>query len=290
MPWTLRLASRTLPLKVWGHEGLHVPCNGNTGGQSGRFNADEIYQSGISYIALIFDDEVAVGFTGALQFRTDATHVRMEVFRFDPRQVIYDGLIKRFPSPFIYAVFDFIYVLAVRAELDTVAQIQRGMDAEAFRIFRGHGINQMIQFRSRGGRKIISLAVFQTVSMPVDVNAGHSGDTVGIETGAVDYDPCVKSVFSPVCFQFIDAIFGMNGCHFRTESDHGAVHFRIYVERTHQAMAIDDPGGRGIDGSLCADLRFEGQGLLLPQQGEIGYAISLGMLLYVFESVHILRR
>jgi hypothetical protein len=49
-------------------------------------------------------------------------------------------------------------------------------------------------------------------------------------------------------------------------------------------MAIDNPGGWRIDGSLCADLRFEGQGLLLSQQREIGYAISLGMLLYVFES------
>ena len=194
----------------------------------GRFNTDEIYQSGISCVALILDNEVAVSFTGTLQFGADAAHLRMEVFRLDPGQVILDGLIERFPPPSVYAVFDFVYVLAVRAELDSVAEIERGMDAEAFRIFRGHGIKQMIQFRSRGGGKIISLAVFQTVSVPFDVNAGHGGDTVGIETGAVDYDPGVKAVFSPVCFQFVDAVFGANGCHLRAESDHGTVLFGVY--------------------------------------------------------------
>ena len=48
-------------------------------------------------------------------------------------------------------------------------------------------------------------------------------------------------------------------------------------------MAVDNPGRRRIDSGLCADFRFEGQGLLLSQQGEIEYAISLGVHFYFFE-------
>ena len=169
---------------------------GDAASEGRGLHPDQIDQPGETRRRLLTGNEIPGGLSRSLKLGPDTAHIRVEHFRPDGRQVTPYGPGEGIPLALIDIVVQLRHILIVRAETHTTFQIRCGMNPQTDIVPHRHRVDEVVEFRRRGGAEVIPLAELQAVAGPVNVHSGQCGDPIGVEAGAVDDNARVKPVFA----------------------------------------------------------------------------------------------
>src|SRR5260221_7470875 len=128
-----------------------------SGGQAGRFDAEQVHHAGNAVVGRALDKEIARRLAARLELGPDSGIRRLQRAVLQVRPVAAYGVVENFRAPGVDVVVDALDPLDVRTEARPAGAVERRVHAQAGGL--GRGVDQPGKRRAARKAEIVSLAV-----------------------------------------------------------------------------------------------------------------------------------
>src|SRR5712675_411433 len=264
------------------NEPPHMIADRQSGGQAGRFDAEQVDEAGNTVVGRGLDKEIARRLAARLELGPDSRIRRLQCAVLQVRPVAAYGVVENFRAARVDVVIDSLDPFDVGAETRLASQIESQVHAEPGGL--GRRVDQPGKRRAARKAEVISLAVISGRDPFRGKSLYPSRNVLGEQARAV-HD------------RLREQPHGLRATHFELDStlpyppgeqgaakcDRRSVVFGLAAQCEHERMAVHDTRGPRLQCRHAGELRLQRARFARGENAQIGDAVGLGLRMEFFQ-------